>query len=64
MKKKIKVTETRTLIFELNPDWYAEGATLEDMINVEKNAAETNPEYFELCDNDACVSNVTVEIVD
>jgi hypothetical protein len=62
---KIKITEVRELIFEPNLDYYHEGATLEEIMKIEKDAAESNPEYFDIfMENDQANSVVTVTIVE
>lgn len=50
---KIRVTETRFIEFELNPDFYEEGATIDDMIAIELDSAKTHVEYFDVYDSDS-----------
>lgn len=62
---KIKITEVREIIFEPNPDYYVEGTTLEEIMQIEKDAAECSPEYFDSFIEDGKVSSVvTVTIVE
>ena len=62
---RIRITEVRSVEFELVPEHYAEGSTVEEMIAVETESAKTHIEYFDMFVEDGAVtSDITVENLD
>lgn len=61
---RIKVTETRTIEFDVEPEFYDAGATPAEMIAIEKENAENYPGYFDYVDGAVTTSVISAEMVD
>lgn len=59
---RAKITVTFELEYELNPELYPKGATLEEMIAIDKESYETVP-YF-LMENEDAIMTVKGEVIE
>jgi hypothetical protein len=63
---KLKITEVREVLYEVNLNHYEEGITPEGVVEVERQNYEENPDYMDMFDyipGAGCKYDVSFEIV-